>query len=213
MKQFVKKPLITTLMAGISLCSTAQQKSLTGDQYFNSNFKGIVQPLPTATQWTNNTNLLLIRDGKSFVIDAKKGTEREATDADKNVPKVAVKPTAWIKDNNLFVKLNDAEMQLTNDDAPEVNPVTSPDGKYVAYTKNNDLYSINLETKKETRLTNDGSALILNGYASWVYMEEILGRQSKYRSFWWSPDSKHIAFVSNSDLLFPIFPIANTKSQ
>src|SRR6188768_1189592 len=97
MKQFVKKPLISILLAGISLCSTAQQKSLTDDQYFNSNFKGIVQPLPGTNQWTNNTNLMLTRDGKQFVIDATKGTERLATEADKNVTKVEIKPAAYLK--------------------------------------------------------------------------------------------------------------------
>jgi dipeptidyl-peptidase-4 len=212
MMHFVKKPLVSILLAGISLYSSAQQKPLTDEQYFKSNFKGIVQPLPIPTRWANNTNLLLMKDGKLFVLDAKKGIEREAGDADKNVPKVAVKPTAYIKNKNLYIKLNDAEVQLTNDEAPEVNPVTSPDGTYIAYTKNNDLYTVNLETKKENRLTNDGSALILNGYASWVYMEEILGRQSQYRSFWWSPDSKNIAFFRSNDTEVPEFTITDAPS-
>ncbi len=34
---------------------------------------------------------------------------------------------------------------------------------------------------KKLPLTTDGSALIMNGYASWVYYEEILGRASEYR--------------------------------
>jgi dipeptidyl-peptidase 4 len=53
----------------------------------------------------------------------------------------------------------------------------------VAFTRNNNLYTINLATKKETQLTNDGTDVILNGYASWVYFEEILGRASRYKSF------------------------------
>jgi len=63
----------------------------------------------------------------------------------------------------------------------------SPDKKWVAFTRKNDLYTVEIATGKEFRLTKDGSDLILNGYASWVYFEEILGRPSRYKSYWWSP--------------------------
>ncbi|RYY63566.1 MAG: S9 family peptidase, partial [Chitinophagaceae bacterium] len=85
----------------------------------------------------------------------------------------------------------------------------SPDGNYIAYTKKNDLYTVNINSKKETRLTNDGTDLILNGYSSWVYMEEILGRASRYKAFWWSPDSKNIAFFRSNDTEVPEFTITD----
>lgn len=209
--QFVKKPLSTLLFSIISIVSLAQQKPLTDELYFKSNYKGILQSLPIATRWADNTNLLLMRDGKLSILDAKKGTEREGTDADKIAPKVTVKPVAYSRSNNLFIKLNETEVQLTNDEAAEVNPVTSPDGNYVAYTKSNDLYTVNLTTKKETRLTTDGTELILNGYASWVYMEEILGRATQYKAFWWSPDSKNIAFFRSNDTEVPEFTITDAN--
>ena len=209
MIQSFKNPFLALLLCGFGLVTMAQQKPLSGDQYFKGNFKGIIQPLPIVTRWADNNNLLMMKDSKLFILDAKKGTEREATDADKNVQKVPVKPTAYSKNKNLYIKINETEVQLTNDDAPEINPTTSPDANYVAYTKNNDLYTVNLATKKETRLTSDGSDVILNGYASWVYMEEILGRQSQYRAFWWSPDSKNIAFFRSNDTDVPVFTITD----
>ncbi len=209
MIQSFKNPFLALLLCGFGLVTMAQQKPLSGDQYFKGNFKGIIQPLPIVTRWADNNNLLMMKDSKLFILDAKKGTEREATDADKNVQKVPVKPTAYSKNKNLYIKINETEVQLTNDDAPEINPTTSPDANYVAYTKNNDLYTINIATKKETRLTSDGSDVILNGYASWVYMEEILGRQSQYRAFWWSPDSKNIAFFRSNDTNVPVFTITD----
>ena len=211
MIHLVKMQVTTMLLAGLSLASMAQQKPLSDEQYFKSGFKGIIQPIPTATRWIDNTNLLLMKDGKTMVLDAKKGIEREAAEADKSVIKVTVKPTAYLKNKNLFIKMNDAEVQLTNDDALEINPTTSPDGNYIAYTKSNDLYTINLSTKKENRLTINGSDIILNGYASWVYMEEILGRQSQYRAFWWSPDSKKIAFFSSDDTNVPEYTITDAN--
>jgi dipeptidyl-peptidase-4 len=94
-----------------------------------------------------------------------------------------------------------------------VNPVLSPDSMYIAYTKDNDLYVVRIHDKKEFRITNDGSEVILNGYASWAYMEEILGRSSGHRAFWWSPDSKTIAFFRTDDSKVPLFSITDSRGQ
>ena len=75
-----------------------------------------------------------------------------------------------------------------------VNLTYSPDSTKLAFTRDNDLYVIDIASQKEVRLTSDGTDLILNGYASWVYYEEILGRPSRYKAFWWSPDSRKIGF-------------------
>jgi dipeptidyl-peptidase-4 len=103
--------------------------------------------------------------------------------------------------------------RLTNDPAPELNPTFSPDGRRVAFTRRNDLFSVNLATGLETRLTTDGSDTILNGRASWVYYEEILGRRSDYKAFWWSPDSKRIAFLRFDNGPVPIFPLFSSDGQ
>jgi dipeptidyl-peptidase-4 len=82
---------------------------------------------------------------------------------------------------------------------------------YIAYTRDNDLYVVRISDKKEFRLTNDGSDVILNGYASWAYMEEILGRWTNHRAFWWSPDSKTIAFFRTDDSNVPLFSITDSR--
>ena len=88
-----------------------------------------------------------------------------------------------------------------------VNLTYSPDQTKLAFTRDNDLYVVDIETEVETRLTFDGSDVILNGYASWVYYEEILGRPSRYKAFWWSPDSKKIGFYRFDNSQVPMFPI------
>ena len=195
------------LMAGLTV--QAQKKDLGNDQYFKSNFKGITQALPTVNRWIDDSHLLLRRDGKNYVIDCKTGTETEATEADMKVEPKPDKTTAYLKAGDVYAKFGGTEMQLTSDKSKKANPTVSPDGNFVAYTKDNDLYSYNLAAKKETRLTSDGSETILNGYASWVYMEEILGRQTQYRAFWWSPDSKHIAFFRSDESQVPVFTITD----
>ncbi len=93
------------------------------------------------------------------------------------------------------------------------NPTISPDGKMIALTRNNDLYVIEIASGIEKRYTFDGSSLIKNGYASWVYYEEIFGRISEYRAFWWSPDSKKLAFYRFDDTNVPMFPIFNFSGR
>jgi len=209
MMKFVKQAAALTAVVILSLSTQAQKKDLGDDQYFKSNFKGIAGTLPSVVKWLDDSRFILRRDGKSYVIDCKTGAETEATDADTKTASSPEKTTAYLKGTDVYAKVNGTETQLTNDKDKEINPTLSPDGNYVAFTKNNNLYTVNISTKKETKITTDGSDVILNGYASWVYMEEILGRRSQYRSFWWSPDSKHIAFFRTDDTPVPVFTITD----
>ena len=157
--------------------------------------------------------MVIRREGKSFLLDCKTGKEIDYTNPVANKGNIVMKPEIITKQNDLYVRKGIGDEQLTNDKDKEVNPTLSPDGNYVAYTKNNNLYTVNLTTKKETKLTTDGSELILNGYASWVYFEEILGRPSQYKSFWWSPNSKNIAYFRSDDTEVPLFTITNADGQ
>ena len=101
----------------------------------------------------------------------------------------------------------------TSVSAKVYNETPSPDGTMCAYTgEDHNLYVRN-EQGIEVQLTFDGSDLIMNGYASWVYYEEIFGRPSKYKAFWWSPDSKKIAFYRFDNSLVPMFPIYSPFGQ
>jgi dipeptidyl-peptidase-4 len=114
-----------------------------------------------------------------------------------------------IKENDLYYfKTGDKDFRrLTNDETEEVNTRFSPDGTKLAYTKNKDLYVFDLLANKEIRMTSDATDRIYNGYASWVYMEEILGRSSRYAAFWWSPDSKRIAYLHTDETEVPVFTL------
>ena len=97
--------------------------------------------------------------------------------------------------------------------AQDVNVTPSPDGTMEAFTRDNDLWVRSVADSTETRLTFDGSPLILNGYASWVYYEEIFGRASRYRAFWWSPDSQRLGFYRFDNTAVPMFPIYSPFGQ
>ena len=200
------------IVAIVNLSVQAQKKELGNDQYFKNNFTDIIQPLPVFNKWIDDTHFILLRKGSRFTVDARTGEEVATVDESISSKSMdTTKGTISTKEGNLFFKINGKEIQLTNDKEKKSNATLSPDNKYIAFTKNNDLYTIEINSKKVNRLTTDGSKLILNGYASWVYMEEILGRSSQYRSYWWSPDSKKIAFFRSDDTKVPEFVITNAK--
>ena len=91
-------------------------------------------------------------------------------------------------------------------------PTFSPDGRLVAYLRGNDLYRVDVATAKETRLTTGGSETVFNGRLDWVYQEEVYGRGS-FRAFWWSPDSKRLAFLSLDETRVPVFTLMDDRFQ
>ncbi|MCX7863051.1 MAG: S9 family peptidase [Bacteroidales bacterium] len=68
----------------------------------------------------------------------------------------------------------------------------SPNGKYVAFVYNNNLYYKDLQTNEVVSITNDGEInKIINGIPDWVYEEEF----SFSKAYEWSPDNQYIAFI------------------
>ena len=68
----------------------------------------------------------------------------------------------------------------------------SPDATKVAFMRDNNLFVKDLNTGSEKRFTDDGLYNhIINGAPDWVYEEEF----SFSQGFYWSPDSKKIAFM------------------
>ena len=66
----------------------------------------------------------------------------------------------------------------------------APDGRRIAWTRDNDLWVFDLELGREVRLTDDGSDTVVNGVFDWVYEEEFHLRDG----FRWSPDGERIAY-------------------
>jgi dipeptidyl-peptidase-4 len=119
------------------------------------------------------------------------------------------------KDNDLYLlDVKQKKFQrLTTSPSEEKNPTFSPDGSAIAFTRDNNLFTIDCATGKETQYTTDGGEVVYNGWAAWVYYEEIFGRPTRYRAFWWSPDSKRLAFYRFDESLVPMFPIYNSRGQ
>lgn len=88
----------------------------------------------------------------------------------------------------------------------QMNAHFSPDGNKIGFVFGNNLYYKDLKTDKIIQLTFDGQENeIINGAADWVYEEEF----AITRTFEWSPDSRHIAWVRFDERAVPEFTMTN----
>ena len=86
----------------------------------------------------------------------------------------------------------------------------SPDGKKIAYVFENNIYYKNLEDNTSTQVSSDGVFnKIINGSADWVYEEEF----SFSQAFFWSPDSKMIAYQRFDESEVKEFIMTNYKDE
>ncbi len=207
----------------------AGPKRLTYAQVFEGRGPRLLAKLPRVVGWLSDAEYLEIRQDttdnrrKLYAVEAATGSSRVYLDPEdfKEILPAGFHLLGAVERTPdyrilIFSRKNDLYMldtqrrefrRLTANPGRERNPRLSPDGKWVAFTRDHNLYTIDLRTGLEYQLTADGSETIYNGWASWVYYEEILGRPSRYRAFWWSPDSKRLAFLRFDDSPVPRFPI------
>ena len=84
-------------------------------------------------------------------------------------------------------------------------PVFSPDGKKIAYVKENNIFIYDVTSKTNSQITTDGKKNeIINGITDWVYEEEF----AFVRAFDWSNDSKKIGFIRFDESQVPEFSMS-----
>jgi dipeptidyl-peptidase-4 len=84
-------------------------------------------------------------------------------------------------------------------------PTFSPDGKKIAYIKENNIYIYDIISKTNSQITTDGKKnSIINGLTDWVYEEEF----AFVRAFDWSKNSKQIAYIRFDESQVPEFSMS-----
>ena len=179
------------LFLSLFFYGVAQKKLLSYEQIFNGAATAISKPLPDIIRWTDDDHYLERKDegGQTsfLVVDAKTG-------------------------NTVPYQSPGTKIGVREDIPPGAkNTAHSPDGKWVAYTKANNLFAKELGTGREIQFTHDGSEDVYNGFTAWVYYEEMFGRNSQ--AFWWSPDSRHIAFIHFDETKVPVYPLYNSEGK
>ena len=89
-------------------------------------------------------------------------------------------------------------------------PTFSPDGKKIAFARDNNLYVYDIASKQITTITTDGKKnSVINGITDWVYEEEF----AFVRAFDWSNDSKKVAYIRFDESQVPEFSMSIFKKD
>ncbi|MYM65480.1 alpha/beta fold hydrolase [Pseudoduganella sp. FT55W] len=81
-----------------------------------------------------------------------------------------------------------------------LDPKISPQGRYVSFVRDQNLFVIDLSTGKEKQLTTDGKGTIHNGEAEFIAQEEM----SQTTGYYWAPDDSAIAYKRYDESPVPI---------
>ncbi len=210
--------------------ASAQKKQLTYEVAFKSNPIKLNVPIIEFLEWHNGNAIFKDPMGSIIAVD-KLGKDQMLLDfnelsANKEVFPHDLNLSSYSSISSDFnqllyltpkglshLSINPASYEIISKGTSIDNPTFSPNNNYVAFTKNNDLYFSDLRSPRPIKVTFDGSDTIKNGYASWVYYEEILGRASNYKAFYWSPDSRKIAFLRFDDSPVPCKIIKSYNSD
>ena len=110
----------------------------------------------------------------------------------------------------LFTIENGTSVQVTSSPEPSGDPKFSPDGQFLAYVRQHNLFvrpvwgaeEKQLGKEKEEKNPEDKKEL-LNGEVDWVYAEELSVRSN----YFWSPDGKNLVFLQMDETQVPTYPI------
>lgn len=85
-------------------------------------------------------------------------------------------------------------------------PQLSPDGEWVAYVQEDELYVVPFQEGQPRPLTHGARGTgKTHGLAEYIAQEEM----DRLEGFWWSPDSRWIAFEEVDETHIPVYPIVH----
>jgi dipeptidyl-peptidase-4 len=84
----------------------------------------------------------------------------------------------------------------------------SPDGKYVSFLRDHNIWLVSVADGKERAFTTGGAEELRKGELDWVYPEEL----DIYSAYWWAPDSSAIAYLEMGEGKVSQFPMVNFES-
>ncbi|MCC7012087.1 MAG: S9 family peptidase [Planctomycetes bacterium] len=104
-------------------------------------------------------------------------------------------------------------LRLTHDAREELGATLSPDGRWLGYVADWNLHVVPTDGSAAPRaLTTAGDENHLHGRLDWVYQEELYGRDN-FGAFWWSPDSRRIAYLVIDESAVPTYVVTDHRSK
>ncbi len=87
-------------------------------------------------------------------------------------------------------------------------PKISPDGQYVSFVRNHNLWLVSVADGKERAFTEGGTEDVRKGELDWVYPEEL----EITTAYWWAPDSSAIAYLQMDERKVAQYPLVDFSS-
>jgi dipeptidyl-peptidase-4 len=164
---------------------------------------------------SGESRLLVSAEKLESVLPAEVGNEKQATGLGRHAPA----QYQWAPDGGalLFQGANslawfDLKTQsartLVSGQESLVDPKISPDGKYVSFVRNHNLWLVRVATGKEQAFTRGGTEEIRKAELDWVYPEEL----EIATGYWWAPDSSAIAYLEMDERNVTEYPLLDFAS-
>ncbi|HLZ11513.1 MAG TPA: S9 family peptidase [Candidatus Acidoferrum sp.] len=84
----------------------------------------------------------------------------------------------------------------------------SPNGKWVSFVREHNLFAVSTADAKEHALTTGGTEEIRKGELDWVYPEEL----AISTAYWWAPDSSSVAYLEMDERKVTKYPMVDFES-
>jgi len=97
---------------------------------------------------------------------------------------------------------------LVSGKAGIVDPKISPDGRYVSFVRDHNLWLVGVADGHERAITQGGTEEIRKGELDWVYPEELEIKTA----YWWAPDSSAIAYLEMDERKVTQYPLVDFSS-
>ncbi len=164
---------------------------------------------------TGERRVLIPGENLAAILPAERANHSQAT----GLGRRAVSEYQWAPDSSalLFIgskalawydlKTKTARTLVSGDDAI-ADAKISPDSRSVSFVRNHNLFVVSVAGGGARALTHGGTEAVRKGELDWVYPEE-LGISTAY---WWSPDSKSIAFLEMDERKVSQYPLVNFES-
>jgi dipeptidyl-peptidase 4 len=95
--------------------------------------------------------------------------------------------------------------RLSETPSPEIDPQLNDQGTKVAFVRDNDVFVLDLASKKEKQLSSGAVDGLTHGLAEFMAQEEM-GRST---GFWWEPDGDWILFQETDERHIPLYSIVH----
>ena len=97
---------------------------------------------------------------------------------------------------------------LVSGKATIADPKISPDGRFVSFVRDHNLWLVSLMDGRERAITQGGTEEIRKGELDWVYPEELEIKTA----YWWAPDSSAIAYLEMDERKVSQYPLVDFSS-